>query len=331
MFTLIRISMMYKEWIRTYEGKVLARAKMKTLAIVAACEWIFARIMAAILLPLHKLARFLIYRKIHAAVGIKKVAISGGGSLAPHVDRFFEAIDITILNGYGLTESSPVVSARVPKNNVLGTVGRPLHETEIKVVNPESDENLPQGTRGLVKVRGPQVMKGYYKNPAATAKAVDGDGWFDTGDLGWIVPDIRVGPARSCSGTLVLDGRAKDTIVLSTGENIDPTQIEEVAMQSRYIQQIMVVGQDQRRLGALIVPNVEELQEASIALTETDNLIRRELNKYTSSSLPIGPFLLIFDPFTIESGLLTPTMKMRRNIIAEKYSSQIEDLFRRPH
>lgn len=337
-FMLIRISMMYMDFKRIYQGKALTRAKMKRTSNLAAGEWFFAVIIAALLFPLHFLARKLVYRKIHAAIGMKKAGISGGGSLAPHVDRFFEAIGITLLNGYGLTESSPVISARAPQTNVLGTVGKPLHGTEIKVVNPESDEIIPHGTRGLVKVRGPQVMKGYYKNHAATAKAVDENGWLDTGDLGWIVPYSEVGPARSCSGMLVLDGRAKDTIVLSTGENIDPTQIEEAAMQSNFIHQIMVVGQDQRRLGALIVPNKEELQAKSLALTELNgtlsynknvmSLIRNELNKYTAGcSVPIGPFVLIHEPFTIESGLLTPTMKIRRNIIADKYHSQIEALF----
>lgn len=305
---------------------------MRSSRVVAVFEWVLARVMVAMLFPLHMLAKFLVYKKIYAAMGIKKAGISGGGSLAPHVERFFEAIDITILNGYGLTETSPVVAARIPTNNVLGTVGKPLYDTEIKIVDPESGETLPHGRRGLVKVRGPQIMKGYYKNPSATTQVLDEHGWFDTGDLGWIVPKIKFGPARACSGTLVLDGRVKDTIVLLTGENVEPTQIEEAALQSRYIQQIMVVGQDQRRLGALIVPNKEELQAVPVPSTDSERLIRSELNKYTSNCpVAIGPFVLILDPFTIESGLLTPTMKMRRNVITERYSSQIRDLFQKSH
>lgn len=326
--TLIHISMVYKEWKRVCEGRALARARIRASKFAAVFEWVLARFMVALLFPLHVLARVLIYKKIHAAIGIKKAGISGGGSLAPHIDQFFEAIDIAILNGYGLTETSPVVAARTSANNVLGTVGRPLYATSIKVVDPESGETLPHGRRGLVKVRGPQVMKGYYKNSSATAEVLDKHGWLDTGDLGWIVPKSDFGPARACSETLVLDGRAKDTIVLLTGENVDPTQIEEAALQSRYIQQVIVVGQDQRRLGALIVPNKEELQAVSVSTSDTEKLIRAELHKFTSKcSVSIGPFVLIKEPFTIESGLLTPTMKLRRNAITEKYSNLITNLF----
>ncbi|KAI5066181.1 hypothetical protein GOP47_0018805 [Adiantum capillus-veneris] len=329
-FSLIHISMVYKECKRVCEGKALSRARLRAFRLVAVFEWGFATFLAAVLFPLHILARILIYKKIHAAIGIKKAGISGGGSLAPHVDRFFEAIDITILNGYGLTESSPVVAARDSANNVLGTVGRPLYATNIKVVDPESGEALPHGRRGLVKVQGPQVMKGYYKNSLGTAAVLDKHGWLDTGDLGWIAPKIDFGPARACSETLVLDGRAKDTIVLSTGENIDPTQIEEAALQSTYIQQIIVVGQDQRRLGALIVPNKEELQAKSLSTSGYEKLIRSELKKYLlKCPISIGPFIFIWDPFTIESGLLTPTMKLRRNAIVERYRDQITNLFQR--
>ncbi|MCO5593397.1 hypothetical protein L7F22_047410 [Adiantum nelumboides] len=324
--------MVYKEFKRVCEGKALARARLKTSRLAAIFEWGLARILVAVLLPLHILARTLVYNKIHAAIGIKKAGISGGGSLAPHIDRFFEAIDVTVLNGYGLTESSPVVAARNPANNVLGTVGKPLYATNIKVVDPESGETLPHGRKGLVKVQGPQIMKGYYKNSSGTAAVLDKHGWLDTGDLGWIAPKIDFGPARACSEALVLDGRAKDTIVLLTGENIDPTQIEEAALQSTYIQQIIVVGQDQRRLGALIVPNKDELQAISGSTSDFEKFFRAELRKYLSKCpVSIGPFILVWDPFTIESGLLTPTMKLRRNAITEKYSAQIDSLFEKSH
>ncbi|MCO5584592.1 hypothetical protein L7F22_038523 [Adiantum nelumboides] len=321
--------MVYKEFKRVCEGKALARARLKTSRLVAIFEWGLARILVAVLSPLHISARTLIYNKIHAANWNQK-GISGGGSLAPHIDRFFEAIDVTVLNGYGLTESSPVVAARNPANNVLGTVGKPLYATNIKVVDPESGETLPHGRKGLVKVQGPQIMKGYYKNSSGTAAVLDKNGWLDTGDLGWIAPKIDFGPARACSEALVLDGRAKDTIVLSTGENIDPTQIEEAALQSTYIQQIIVVGQDQRRLGALIVPNKDELQAISMSAGDYEKFFRAELS-LSKCPVSIGPFILVWDPFTIESGLLTPTMKLRRNAITEKYSAQISSLFEKSH
>lgn len=263
-----------------------------------------------------------------------------GDACHPTLTVFFEAIGITLLNGYGLTESSPVICSRRAECNVLGTVGRPLHDTELKVVNSDTGETLPAGSKGIVKVRGPQIMKGYYKNPISTEKVLDEEGWLDTGDIGWLVPQSSIGAGRHCGGMLVLEGRAKDTIVLSTGENVEPTAIEEAAIRSNLIQQIVVVGQDQRRLGALIVPNKEELHMASKALKKSNSgseptvedynyLIRQELNRYTSScSFQIGPFLLLEEPFTVESGLLTPTLKIRRDIVNTRFHDKITSLFK---
>lgn len=336
---MIGTSMIYMNLKRLYEGRALIRVRVQTMQIKAAMEWLVARIGAALLHPLHILAHFLVYRKILSAIGIKKAGINGGGSLPLHVDKFFEAIGITLLNGYGLTESSPVVAARNVENNVLGTVGKMLSETEIKIVDLKSGETIPDGEKGLIKIRGPQVMKGYYKNEDATRKAIDARGWFDTGDLGWLCPEIKAGAGCLCGGNLVLDGRAKDTIVLSTGENIEPTVIEEAAMQSKFIQNIMVVGQDQRRLGALIVINKDELKSSGFLDAEERHadashqslrkLIYSELQKYTlDCPAMIGPFLLLNEVFTVDNGMLTPTMKVRRDIVASKYQSEIENLFK---
>lgn len=338
----ISITMLYMNLKRMHEGRALFRLKVKIALIKAAVDWLCARIGAALLFPLHKLAHLLVYRKILSVIGIKKAGISGGGSLPPHVDKFFEAIGITLLNGYGLTESSPVLAARTAENNVLGTVGRALSETEIKIVDVDSGETLPAGEKGLIKVRGPQVMKGYYKNNIATRKAIDKSGWLDTGDLGWLSPDSKFGAARLCNRNLVIDGRTKDTIVLSTGENIEPTVIEEAALRSRFIQQIMVIGQDQRRLGALIVTNNDELLLAGFMVVKESineftqenlrKLIWSELQKYTSKCpATIGPFLLLNEAFTVENGMLTPTMKIRRNVIASKYQLEIENIFNNDH
>ncbi|KAJ6420855.1 hypothetical protein OIU84_028265 [Salix udensis] len=145
---------------------------------------------------------------------------------------------------------------------VLGSVGLPIRHTEFKIVDAETGEALPHGSKGIVKVRGPQVMKGYYKNPLATKQAIDEDGWLNTGDIGWIAPYHSRGRSRRCGGIIVLEGRAKDTIVLLTGENVEPLELEETAMRSSLIQQIVVIGQDQRRLGAIVVPNKDEVLEA---------------------------------------------------------------------
>jgi long-chain acyl-CoA synthetase len=208
-------------------------------------------IQTIVLLPLHALAEQLVYKKVREATGDVKRMISGGGSLAKHLDNFFEIVGIEILVGYGLTETSPVTNVRRPWHNLRGSSGQPIAGTEIRTVDPETRQPLPREQRGLIMARGPQIMLGYWQNPAATAKAIDPEGWFDTGDLGWVTQQ----------NDLVVTGRAKDTIVLTNGENIEPTPIEDACLRSPYIDQIMLVGQDQRLLGALIVPNLEALQQ----------------------------------------------------------------------
>ncbi|EPS57527.1 a6 anther-specific protein [Genlisea aurea] len=145
------------------QGKCLTKDPKEPSLLSAGVEWVWATVVATVLRPFHALADKLVYGKIRSAVGISKAAVSGGGSLPPYIDTFFEGIGVTIQNGYGLTESSPVVAARLWNHNVLGSIGRPIRYTEIKVVDVETGETLPDGSRGIVKVRGPQVMKGYFK------------------------------------------------------------------------------------------------------------------------------------------------------------------------
>ena len=182
--------------------------------------------------------------------GRLRAAVSGGGALPPYVDEFFAAVGITLLEGYGLTETSPVLAARTFDRLVLGTVGLPIPGTEIRIVD-EQGRDLPQGQKGIVLCRGGQVMLGYHKRPEETAKVLSPDGWFNTGDLGRFT--IR--------GELSLTGRAKETIVLLGGENIEPAPIEDALKESPYLAQIMVVGQDKKHLGALIVPNFDAVRD----------------------------------------------------------------------
>ncbi|CAM8959679.1 unnamed protein product [Rhodiola kirilowii] len=339
--TCIKISLAYKEFKRIYEGKYLTKNQKQPPHIIALLDVVWAGVCAWMLLPVHMLANKLVYSKIHSAIGISKAGISGGGSLPSHVDRFFEAIDVTVQNGYGLTECSPVIAARRPYCNVLGSVGHPIKHTEFKVENSATGEILSAGAKGIVKARGPQVMKGYYKNPVATDKVLDKDGWLNTGDVGWIAPHHSVGRSRMCGGVVVLEGREKDTIVLSTGENVEPESIEEAALRSTIIQQIVVIGQDQRRLGALIFPNEEELllagQRMNLAKLDTSslskqirmNIVFEELKTWTSDcSFQIGPFFIVDEPFTIENDLMTPTMKVRRDRVLARYQEQISNLFK---
>ncbi|TKY59949.1 acyl-activating enzyme 16 [Spatholobus suberectus] len=339
--TFIRVSLAYMEYKRIYEGKCLTKNKKQVSYVYSVLDWLWARMIVTILLPVHILAKKLVYNKIHSAIGISKAGISGGGSLPWEVDKFFEAIGVKVQNGYGLTETSPVIAARRLRCNVIGSVGHPVHHTEFKIVDSETDEVLPPGSKGILKVRGPQVMKGYLKNPLATNQALDGDGWLNTGDIGWIVPHHSTGRSRNSGGVIVVEGRAKDTIVLSTGENVEPAELEEAAMRSSIIQQIVVVGQDKRRLGALIVHNKEEVVKVARKLSIIDSdssdvsdekvtsLIYKELKTWTSEfPFQIGPILLVNEPFTIDNGLMTPTLKIRRDRVVAQYGEQIDNLYK---
>ncbi|MDZ8080872.1 MAG: AMP-binding protein [Nostoc sp. DcaGUA01] len=313
----------------------------------SAVERFAASILAAALLPLHKLGEKLVYAKVREATGGQvKQMISGGGALPRHIDNFFEIIGVQILQGYGLTETSPVTHVRRPWRNLIGASGLPLPATEAKIVDPETKAALPPEKRGLVLLRGPQIMQGYYQNPQATAKAIDPEGWFDSGDLGWLTPQ----------NDLVLTGRAKDTIVLTNGENIEPQPIEDACLRSPYIDQIMLLGQDQRSLGALIVPNLEALEKWAATQNLTldiqsnaptssssqkidleskmiQDLFRQELNREVQNRPGyrpddrIGPFKFILEPFSIENGLMTQTLKVRRHIVVERYRDIIDGMF----
>jgi long-chain acyl-CoA synthetase len=178
-------------------------------------------------------------------------------------------------------------------------------------------------------------MRGYYQNPEATEKAIDPQGWFNTGDLGMITP----------AGDIVITGRAKDTIVLTNGENIEPQPIEDACLRSAYVDQIMVVGQDQRALGAVIVPNQEALHlwaaqqnltlnlPADLTTKVVLDLFRQELNQQVKNRAGyrgddrIGVFRLIPEPFTIENGMLTQTLKIRRPVVTAHYQQVIKDMF----
>ncbi|MCM1984887.1 AMP-dependent synthetase/ligase [Lyngbya confervoides] len=302
------------------------------------------------LAPLHALGDKIVYGKVREALGGRfKLSLSGGGALAQHLENFFEIVGIELLVGYGLTETSPVLTARRPERNFRRSAGIPIAQTELNIVDPQTRQTLKLGEKGLVLARGPQVMQGYYHNPEATAKAIDPEGWFDTGDLGWMTPHQD----------LFLTGRAKDTIVLSNGENIEPEPLENACARSIYIDQIMVVGQDQRSLGALIVPNLEALQQWAIARNATlpaaalgdlppapaaatvlnwdspdiTELYRQELIREVKNRPGfrpddrIGVFTLILDPFSMENGLLTQTLKVKRAVVLERYRDMINGMF----
>jgi long-chain acyl-CoA synthetase len=286
----------------------------------------------------HKLGDKLVYQKVREATGGNfKYIVSGGGSIAEHLEDFYEIVGIEILGGYGLTETSPITHVRRPDRNIRGGDGQPLMQTETRIVDMSTRKDVPIGQQGLVLIRGRQVMQGYYKNPEATAKAIDPEGWFDTGDLGYV----------SKWDDLVITGRAKDTIVLTNGENIEPQPIEDACIRSPYIDQVVLVGQDQKQLGVLIVPNLSALEAAGLIPADSDlasilpelnqpqirSLYREELNREVqnrpgySINDRIGVFEFLPEPFTIDNGFLTQTFKIRRNIVFERYQDIIVKMF----
>ncbi|OJF76070.1 MAG: long-chain fatty acid--CoA ligase [Treponema sp. CETP13] len=208
-----------------------------------------------LLWPLHKIGDVLIYSKIKATLGGKiRGAISGGGALQPDIDKFYQAIGFNLMEGYGITEAAPVLSVRSYKCPRPGCVGDILKSAEMKVVKEVDgkiidSKPLKPGEKGLLLARGDQIMKGYYKRPDLTAEVIDKDGWLNTGDLGTLTWDNEV----------KITGRAKDTIVLLGGENIEPHDIEAAIQESDFIENVVLLGQDKKFLGALIVPQKDVL------------------------------------------------------------------------
>ncbi len=322
---------------------VMARRLVQGLDLMclhpSASQKLAARLRMVALAPIYAIADKLVFGKIRAATGGKiDNIISGGGSLAKHLDLFFETAGIDILVGYGLTETAPITNVRRPWHNLRLSSGPPMPGTEIRIVDVETRQTLPTGQKGLILIRGPQVMQGYYRDPEATAQAIDPDGWFNSGDLGMMTE----------TNDLVITGRAKDTIVLSNGENIEPQPIEDACLRSPYISQIVLVGQDQKSLGALIVPDIEALQQwvatQGLDLDPTEagdlndarltELFRTELNREVKNRPGyraddrIALFKLIATPFSIDNGLLTQTLKIRRPIVMERYRDMIDEMFK---
>ncbi len=273
------------------------------------------------------------------AGGSLKATISGGGALPMHIDRFFNFVGIPVLEGYGMTETSPVISCRSNDNLVLGTVGPPLSDTEIQIVDPETEAIIypnakrahnGKGLRGEIWVKGPQVMKGYYREPELTQSTLV-DGWLRTGDLGMMTHN-------NC---LKILGRSKATIVLSSGENVEPEPLEMKILQSSYIEQIMLVGQDRKFLGALVVPSLNEFRQVGFTektvkdLSEnpaTYHKIKEEIRLMVSASNgfkkyeQIRDFKILSDSFQVGHEL-TNLFKLKRHVVSDKFGHVINDLF----
>lgn len=290
-----------------------------------------------LLWPVKGLFSVLVFGKIKAKLGGRFVAgISGGGALPAGVDAFFQAVGIMVLEGYGLTETGPVLGVRAQDHPVPTTVGPVFPGTEIRIVD-EDRRPLPPGRQGLIMARGPQVMAGYYKRPEDTAAILNDDGWLNTGDLGMLTHDNE----------LRITGRAKDTIVLRGGENIEPSPIEARLRASEYIDQAVLQGQDQKVLGVLLVPNREavakyleeqgtpaddpmapEVLESEAVQKLFAGVVRQEISPKTGFKQfeVIGRFALLPEGFTVGHEL-SQKQEVKRHVIAEKYKDTIDSLF----
>ena len=285
--------------------------------------------------PLYALGNALVFKKIRTKLGTGfRQGVSGGGALPPNIDAFFWAIGVSVTEGYGLTETAPVVSVRPLGRPVFGTIGKPLSCTTVKIVDDDGKE-LPVGQLGTVMIRGTSVMKGYYKRQDLTDAVIDKDGWFDSGDLG----------LKTFDGELILRGRKKDTIVLRGGENIEPVPIEMKLQESPFISQAVVIGQDQRFLGALIVADETEVKgyaaEQGIAADSLPELLEKpEIKKLFERQIAslinhengfklferINRFELLAKPF--EPGVeLSAKQDVMRYKITALYGKQIDALF----
>lgn len=255
-----------------------------------------------------------------------RLLVSGGGKLRRDIDDFFFAAGIPILEGYGLTETSPVISVRSFEDFTPGTVGKPLDNLEVEILDHDTGKEMKKGKVGVIFVRGPSVMKGYYKNDYETRKAFR-NGWFDTGDLGYI----------DKKGNIVITGRMKNIIVLSNGENISPEHIEFTLKKSSLITNAIVIGQDWKGLGALIEPDFEYLEDIygdecmNLESSEIHKLYKREIRHHVSPLSGFREFECIKSFRLLKKSLepgkeLTWTMKLRRSVIERTFSKEIENI-----
>ena len=278
---------------------------------------------SAILQLQQNIADKLVFAKLKAATGGRlRFFVSGGAALPQSIAEFFHAAGILILEGYGLTETSPVISMNHPAQWKFGTVGAPVPGIEVQIAED-----------GEILTRGPHVMKGYFNNESATAEVIDGEGWFHTGDIGIIDED----------GFVKITDRKKNIIVLSNGKNVAPQPIESELVQSPFIDQILLVGNERKNLAALIVPNFDALKawaaENNVATDDLAAMLKtREVQQLVQSEIrsrltdfadfeQVRRFTLLEKEFTQEADEMTPTLKLKRNVIIERYGNAIEEMY----
>jgi len=321
-------------FLKTAELRLMALNRVKGHVISMHKCTAFCRLPYLLALPflfILTLPARLLLGKLRRAMGGKlRASFSGGGSLPPAVDLFFNAAGVRLVNAYGMTETSPGTITRRLNRNTLGSIGIPLPETEVKIIKPDGTE-AGFSEKGILHVRGPQVMQGYYKNQDATDEILSKDGWLNTGDLAM----------RSFSGDYVMTGRAKSTIVLLGGENAEPEPIEEKLRESHLIEHAVVLGQDKKTLSAVIALKEEQIKRLaekwrismdelwhksedvithSKLVTEIQKEIKRLINRKTGFKPfeKIGHFVIIKKKFMVGDEL-TQTLKVKRKHVEKKY------------
>ena len=270
----------------------------------------------------YAIAQKLVFSKLKARTGGRlRYFVSGGAPLSPDINKFFYAAGLVILEGYGLTETSPVIAVNTPEAFRIGTVGRPVAGTEVKIA-----------ADGEILARGPQIMKGYFNKPDATREAIDADGWFHTGDIG----ELR-------DGFLAITDRKKDIIVTAGGKNIAPQPMENKVKTNKYVAQAVMIGDKRKFPAMLIVPNFDQLEKwamrNNIIWTDRAQLLKmptiqmkmekevlKELEGAAHFEMPKKVGLLEND-FTLERGELTPTQKVKRRVIDKQYKPLIDSLY----
>lgn len=272
----------------------------------------------------YALADKLVFSKIRALTGGRlRFFVSGGGALPADVNEFFRMLGMAILEGYGLTESSPVISVTRLDDNEIGTVGKPLSNVEVKIADD-----------GEILARGPNIMRGYWKDPISTAEAIDEQGWLHTGDIGFI----------NENGNLKITDRKKHIFVNSGGKNIAPLPIENAVLRSKFVDQIMLIGESRDYCTALIVPDFELVKSLAHAagisssasvhdivrdervvreVMRDINLHQRDLAKYER----VRKITLLPEAFTIENGMMTPKLSIKRKVVEQNYKEQIEKMY----
>ena len=269
------------------------------------------------------LAHKLVFSKIIEKTGGRiRFFISGSAPLSKDIGEFFYGIGLVVLEGYGLTETSPVISLSTFENLKFGAVGKPIPGVEVKIAED-----------GEILTRGPHVMKGYYKMEEETKEVFEG-GWFHTGDVGHLDED----------SFLVITDRKKDIIVTAGGKNVAPQPIENTLKTNPYISDVIIVGDRRKFISALIVPNFEKLEEYTksnnipyenqsdlVKKEEIVNFMLGEVDRNTpnfASYEKIKKIILLDREFEIEKGEITPTFKVKRNVIEKKYNDLIDALYR---